>query len=325
MPKSKNKIFCEVCDKEFAASAFMRHLTLKGESHSLLLHKFEEHRRMIESTEVSCYSCGNPAKKFRLTLNEAMADMFGIRRKSRDRCDNKVCKKSWNAGLTKDTNDVMKRIALSRMGEANPIHVIMKDESRYALWIENCKKGAAEYSDVRRGKTYDDIFGHEKSAEIKAKLSTSYSQRNKFPNAGNRHTDETKEKIAHKVSLYWSTRQGKTSKPQLEFYEFLSEALQNEEIFLEHVDGRFSIDIAIPKFKIAIEVDGDFFHVNEALGFKLSHPIQERTVKNDIRKNSYLEKLGWTVLRFWVSDIEKDKSCLLQKIINQISLMKLSQ
>lgn len=65
--------------------------------------------------------------------------------------------------------------------------------------------------------------------------------------------------------------------------------------------------------------------MNEALGFKLSHPIQERTVKNDIRKNSYLEKLGWTVLRFWVSDIEKDKSCLLQKIINQISLMKLSQ
>ena len=142
MPKSRNKIFCEVCNKEYSASVFMRHMKHKGESHLLLLQKIEDHRKIIETYYSICCKCGGAAGQRFISINEVMCDMFCIKKRSQSICKNKSCKTSWNTGLTKDTNDIVKRIGLSRQGTNNPIHVVMNDINRYTLWVENCKKGA---------------------------------------------------------------------------------------------------------------------------------------------------------------------------------------
>lgn len=73
-----------------------------------------------------------------------------------------------------------------------------------------------------------------------------------------------------------------------------------EEYCLEY----YSIDFAIPEKKIAIEADGDYYHVNPALYPKGPRDaIQRRNAGNDAAKNAYLERHGWTIKRYWESDI----------------------
>ena len=74
-------------------------------------------------------------------------------------------------------------------------------------------------------------------------------------------------------------------------------------------------DIALTRQKIAIFVDGDFWH---ARGHQ-EHPGEQvasnreywqrhlaRNVEHDRDVNDELTELGWLVLRFWEGDIRKD-------------------
>lgn len=83
-------------------------------------------------------------------------------------------------------------------------------------------------------------------------------------------------------------------------------------------------DIAFVQKKIAVFVDGDFWH---ARGHQ-EHPGEEvasnqafwkkklsRNVERDREVNDALTELGWLVLRFWESDIKKD----VDKCVEDIS------
>ena len=81
-----------------------------------------------------------------------------------------------------------------------------------------------------------------------------------------------------------------------------------------------SPDIAITRCRIAIFVDGDFWH---AKGHR-EHPGEQiatnkefwqkklkRNVERDKEVNDELTDMEWVVLRFWESDIKKDlKKCV---------------
>lgn len=82
-------------------------------------------------------------------------------------------------------------------------------------------------------------------------------------------------------------------------------------------------DIAITRYRIAVFVDGDFWH---ARGHE-EHPGEQigtnkdfwqkklkRNVERDKEVNDELTESGWLVLRFWESDIKKD----LQKCVDTI-------
>lgn len=74
-------------------------------------------------------------------------------------------------------------------------------------------------------------------------------------------------------------------------------------------------DIALTKYKIAIFCDGEFFHGKDwdVLRVKLLKSDNgnfwiekiERNMKRDDEVNKALLFLGWTVLRFWGTDIKK--------------------
>ena len=74
-------------------------------------------------------------------------------------------------------------------------------------------------------------------------------------------------------------------------------------------------DIAITKRKIAIFVDGDFWHARnhqdkpgEQIKTNRGYwvPKLSRNVERDKEVNDALLAEGWLVLRFWESDIKKD-------------------
>ncbi len=70
----------------------------------------------------------------------------------------------------------------------------------------------------------------------------------------------------------------------------------------QYQEGPYRIDLAFPIARIAIEADGKAYH---------SSPEQKA---HDRKKNAYLKRKGWTVLRFSGSRIHRDLPGVVKKI-----------
>ncbi len=88
-----------------------------------------------------------------------------------------------------------------------------------------------------------------------------------------------------------------------------------------------SPDIAITKYKIAVFVDGDFWHARghqDAPGEQVDTNKDfwkkklARNVERDKEVNDQLTQQGWLVLRFWESDIKKDIDGVIAEIMKYL-------
>ncbi len=87
-------------------------------------------------------------------------------------------------------------------------------------------------------------------------------------------------------------------------------------------------DIVLPKYKIAIFCDSEFFHGKdwEVLRVKLQSSNNSefwidkisKNIERDAEVNKQLRSLGWMVLRFWGNDIKKDLSQCIKTIEESI-------
>lgn len=147
--------------------------------------------------------------------------------------------------------------------------------------------------------------------------------------------DEDSEKIhvprfEEKAGFYTSAKRsrlmskikGKNSKPEL----ILRKALWAKNIRFRLHDKSLpgTPDIVIKKYKLAIFVDGEFWHgfdwKNNRNRIKSNRlfwiPKIERNMQKDVRTNRALGDMNYTVFRFWSQDIIKN----LPVILNQIEL-----
>ena len=85
-------------------------------------------------------------------------------------------------------------------------------------------------------------------------------------------------------------------------------------------------DIAITKYKIAVFCDGDFWHGRTFEKYKVTTNAEYwydkigRNVERDLENTIMLRDNGWTVLRFWETEIIKDLSGCLEKVLNEIEI-----
>lgn len=90
----------------------------------------------------------------------------------------------------------------------------------------------------------------------------------------------------------------------------------------KHILGK--PDISIKKYKLLIFVDGDFWHGRNFTdgtvdtNKKFWNEKIKRNRERDLEYTIRLRDEGWTVLRFWGSDIKKDVSVVVEEIINTI-------
>lgn len=90
-------------------------------------------------------------------------------------------------------------------------------------------------------------------------------------------------------------------------------------------------DIVFTKKRVAIFIDGDFWHGNNWRIRGLSSLKEElstysefwqkkilRNIERDKEVSFLLQKEGWTVLRYWESDIKKNTEVVLSDIIAQL-------
>jgi DNA mismatch endonuclease (patch repair protein) len=90
-------------------------------------------------------------------------------------------------------------------------------------------------------------------------------------------------------------------------------------------------DFAFPKWKVAIFVDGDFWHGNPKTFRPPKSNIEFWTKKikynrnNDRRITAALKKRGWTVVRLWESDLKKYPRKALFKVTKCLNNAGLKQ
>lgn len=89
-------------------------------------------------------------------------------------------------------------------------------------------------------------------------------------------------------------------------------------------------DIVIKKYKLAIFVDGEFWHgynwEEKKNKIKANReywiPKIEKNLARDSENNQELEYIGYTVFRFWEKEIKNNLEICIQKIINYINEKK---
>ena len=89
-------------------------------------------------------------------------------------------------------------------------------------------------------------------------------------------------------------------------------------------------DLTFKKIKLAIFVDGEFWHGKDWENRKNNIETNkeywikkiESNIKRDIKVNDILLTQNWTVLRFWPKDIEKKLDYCVSKIENVIKSLK---
>jgi len=114
------------------------------------------------------------------------------------------------------------------------------------------------------GKTYEEAYGVEKARKLKKLLSRYLTEH--MLNGG----------AAYRNSLIKNP-----SKPQVHLYKLVKN--QYTKVELNYPVLNYSIDIALPVEKIAIEYDGSYWHQNE---------------EADRKRQNKIESLGWKFLRY---------------------------
>ena len=81
------------------------------------------------------------------------------------------------------------------------------------------------------------------------------------------------------------------------------------------------------KYKIAIFVDGEFWHgynwqdkkkkINSNKAFWI--PKIERNMQRDFQNNQKLEEMDFKVLRFWANDLKKDLGIYIDQVVKYIT------
>lgn len=125
----------------------------------------------------------------------------------------------------------------------------------------------------------------------------------------------TKEKRSEIMSLI----RPKGTKPELAVFRYL----RQEKIYFQRHYKRVSgsPDVAVPRRKVAIFIDGDFWHGwkfhlwKGKLSTEYWRPKIEANIRRDKRNFARLRRDGWKVMRVWEHDlVPRKRAVTLERI-----------
>ncbi|MEY8849942.1 very short patch repair endonuclease [Psychroserpens sp. XS_ASV72] len=132
----------------------------------------------------------------------------------------------------------------------------------------------------------------------------------RFEESAGFYTTKKRSKIMSKI-------RSKNTKPEMRFRKALWNEGVRYRVNNKQLPGR--PDVSIKKYKIAVFIDGDFWHgynwIERKATLKSNRkfwiPKIERNMQRDREVNQQLENLGFTVFRFWESEVKTNlKTCI---------------
>ena len=128
------------------------------------------------------------------------------------------------------------------------------------------------------------------------------------------YTTKERSKIMSKI-------RGKNTKVELLFRKELWKKGVRYRVDSKKIPGK--PDISIQKYKLAIFIDGEFWHgynwperkksIKSNQAFWI--PKMERNMQRDQEVNHQLKEMGYTVYRFWANEIKKDLDTCVNDIL----------
>lgn len=87
-----------------------------------------------------------------------------------------------------------------------------------------------------------------------------------------------------------------------------------------------SPDIAITRYKVAVFVDGEFWHGEDwenrkkKLKRNREYWIEkiEENISRDKRNDTLLKEMGWTSIHFWEKEVKRDLDMCVHKIVDAV-------
>ncbi len=133
-----------------------------------------------------------------------------------------------------------------------------------------------------------------------------------------------------KRSKIMSKIRGKNTQPELAFRKALYAAGYRYRIDYKKLIGK--PDILLKKYKTAIFIDGEYWHGHNWSARKPKVKTNrefwiakiERNMQRDREVNAELERLGYTVFRFWETEIKKELDACLQIVITHLKSLQTS-
>ncbi len=129
-------------------------------------------------------------------------------------------------------------------------------------------------------------------------------------------------------SRMMSKIRGKNTRPEMRLRKALWNAGLRYRLHNEHLPGK--PDIAIQKLKIAIFVDGEFWHgyewekkrekIKSNRAFWI--PKIERNMQRDREVNAQLKNMGFEVFRFWESEVKKEIGTCIKQVLDYVEHQK---
>ncbi len=223
-------------------------------------------KRFLSEAHKRCEKCGNEYEKDKnSSLNEwnnrkfCSPKCFHLSRKG---------KSAWNIGLTKETDERVKNMSQKLVGHKvseqslEKMRISAKKPKRIKSSIKNLPK--------TKGKTYEEIYGIDKTKRIKEKKSINMSGKN----LGKSHSEETKEKIKlkNKGKHFSQKTEFKKGNNSLKFKDFEVEKMIN-----------MYVNEGLNVYKIA-----EIFNYNYNSIYKI---LKENGIKTNKRNG----KLSWNI------------------------------
>ena len=126
------------------------------------------------------------------------------------------------------------------------------------------------------------------------------------------------DKFDAKTRSYIMSRiRGKNTSVELLVFKFL----RTEGVYFQKHYKRVvgNPDIALPRKKRAVFIDGDFWHGKDYRKRKATLPEYwvgkiSKNMKRDKKYEKELESLGWNIMRVWEGDLRKQPESTLYKI-----------
>ncbi|WP_149273907.1 very short patch repair endonuclease [Pareuzebyella sediminis] len=143
----------------------------------------------------------------------------------------------------------------------------------------------------------------------------------RFNEASGFYTTPERSKIMSKI-------RGKNTQPELTFRKALYAAGYRYRIDYKKLVGK--PDIALNKYKTVIFIDGEYWHGHNWKERKPKVKTNrefwiakiERNMQRDTEVNSALEGLGYTVFRFWESEIKRELDRCLSEVVSHLEIVK---
>ncbi|TAI47478.1 very short patch repair endonuclease [Flagellimonas allohymeniacidonis] len=143
----------------------------------------------------------------------------------------------------------------------------------------------------------------------------------RFNEAAGFYTTPERSKIMGKI-------RGKNTKPELAFRKALWKAGYRYRVDYKKLIGK--PDVALKKYRTVIFIDGEFWHghnwVERKQKIKSNRefwiPKIERNMQRDEEVNVQLKVLGYTVFRFWESEVKKDLEGCLDKVLSHLERIR---